>query len=118
MPFITIELPEKLQFPLNPFASQIHEYLFEYLDIPVEKLKTKLLRLPEVLVGYGDTPVTYAHLKVELMAGRDKQKLIDTGNVLLAHFKAAIEKHNPGLRCRVTMEFREIDSDLLFAAQL
>lgn len=118
MPFITIEIPEKFTFALNPFAAQVHEYLFENLDIPIEKLKTKLLRLPEVFVGYGDASATYAHIKVELMQGRDKEKLTASANVLLRHFKEAIHAQNPGTRCRITVEFREIDPELLVAVQI
>lgn len=118
MPFITIEIPEKFTFALNPFASQVHEYLFENLDIPIEKLKTKLLRLSEVFVGYGDATSAYAHMKVELMHGRDKEKLARCANVLLTHFKEAIAAQNPGIRCRITVEFREIDPELLVAVQI
>jgi 5-carboxymethyl-2-hydroxymuconate isomerase len=118
MPFITIEIPEKFTFALSPFASQIHEYLYEYLDIPIEKLKSKVERLSEVFVGYGGASAAYAHLKVELLEGRDKEKLALAANVLLAHFKEAIEKQNPGVRCRITVEFREIDPELLVAVQI
>lgn len=118
MPFITIEIPEKFIFDLKPFAAQVHEYLFENLDIPIEKLKTKLLRLPEVFVGYGDASATYAHLKVELMQGRDREKLSLAATVLLAHLKEAIALQNPGTRCRITVEFREIDPELLVAVQI
>lgn len=118
MPFITIEIPAKIVFNLEPFAAQVHEYLFEHLDIPIEKLKTKLLRLSEVFVGYGDLGATYAHLRVELIHGRDKEKLARAANVLLAHFKEALAVQNPGVRCRITVEFREIDPELLVAQQI
>lgn len=118
MPFITIEIPEKFVFDLKPFASQVHEYLFENLDIPIEKLKTKLVRLSEVFVGYGDASSTYAHMKIELMHGRDKEKLAACASVLLTHLKEAIAQQNPGTRCRLTVEFREIDPELLVAVQI
>ncbi len=116
MPFVTIELPEKLNFALHPFAKEVHAYLSEFLDIPIEKLKTKLVRLPEVFVGSNADPEdTYAHIKVELMQGRDKVKLVAAVNQLLFFLKDALEKQNPSLQCRVTAEFREMDPELLVA---
>ena len=118
MPFITIELPDTLQFSLHSFAQKVHTHLNEALDIPVEKLKTKLLRLSEVYVGHGDPLHTYANVKIELMAGRDRQKLINAANVILEYFTEALQEQNPDCNCRVTCEFREIDPQLLVAAQI
>ncbi len=119
MPFVTIEIPERLVFSLQPFAKDLHTYLSGYLDIPIEKLKTKLMRLSEVYIGSDGHPEhTYAHIKVELMQGRDKSKLIAANNELLARFKAVIEKENPNLHCRITSEFREMDPSLLGAVAI
>ena len=118
MPFITIELTDTLQFSLQSFAQKVHVHLNKELGIPVEKLKTKLFRLTEVYVGNGDPSYTYAHVKIELMLGRDRQKLINAAKVLLEYFTEALQMQNPDCKCRITCEFREIDPQLLVAAQL
>lgn len=115
MPFITIELPRSLAFTVPPFAEMMHQFLSEELAIPIEKLKTKLHLLPSCYVGHGNPEHTYARLKIELMRGRDRKKLIAVGKELLVRFKAAIQEQNPGAHARVTCEFHEIDPELLFA---
>ncbi len=118
MPFITIELPVTVEFALAPFAGNVHEYLSHFLAIPIEKLKTKLIRPPEVFVGRGDPSHVYAHLQIALMTGRDKQKLAQATQELLGRFKAAIAAQNPEISCRVTCAFHEIDRELLYADTL
>ncbi len=118
MPFITIELPECLKFSLSPFSAKLHPFISESLDIPLEKLKTKVLFLPDVIVGHGDPMHTYAHIKLELMRGRDKEKLSFAAKKMLEYFHEALKEQNPDCKCRVTCEFREIDPELLFAAQI
>jgi 5-carboxymethyl-2-hydroxymuconate isomerase len=118
MPFITIEMPDTLTFDLAPFVAKMHPLLSQNLDIPLEKLKTKLLLLPHVIVGHGDPAYTYANLRLELMAGRNKEVLQATAKTLLDMFKEALQEQNAGCKCRITCEFRELNPDLLFATVL
>ena len=115
MPFITIELPKNIEFSLTPFAHDIHLYLSEFFATSIDKFKTKIVRLDEVYVGDGNPNNSYANIKVELMSGRDKEKLITASKELLERYKTAIQKQNPDLHCRVTSEFYQIDKDLLYA---
>lgn len=118
MPFVSIELPEKMQLALEPFAKSVHALLHEALDIPSEKLKTKIFRLSELFVGNGQKHEHYAHIRLELMQGRDRQKLIEAVNQLLKLFREALQEQNPDIHCRVTAEFREIDRELLVWQQI
>jgi len=113
MPFITIEMPDSVQFELAPFAGAMHKAISSSLDIPIEKLKTKLVRYQDVFVGIGDPAHTYANIELSLMQGRDKQKLKSCLEALLANFKEALERQNPGLQCRVTVNVHELDRELL-----
>ena len=49
------------------------------------------------------------------MTGRDILKLKAAAKELLERFKRAIQEQNPGLHCRVTSEFYEIDKELLYS---
>ena len=113
MPFITIEIDDALQFSLQPFARQVHEYISSSLDIPIDKLKTKVERIKEAYVGEGDA--LYARLKIELKAGRDMLLLQSVVSELLEKFSLAIKSQNPKVACRITVEFREIHPDLIVA---
>lgn len=115
MPFISIELPAALHFSLSPFALELHLYLSKLLSVPIEKCKTKLIRIPEMVVGDGQTAAGYARLKIECMQGRDRLMLINSGKELIQLFSAEIRKENPNAPLRITTEFHEIDRDLLFA---
>ncbi len=118
MPFITIELSQSLQFSLAPFAEKVHGYLAEALAIPVEKLKTKVVYIPDTYVGVGDPEQTYARLKFELIKGRDRQKLKNAIQQLVEWFKEALLQQNPRAKCRITCEIQELDPDFLCALQL
>jgi 5-carboxymethyl-2-hydroxymuconate isomerase len=115
MPFISIELPETLHFSLSAFAVELHHYLSKLLSVPIEKCKTKLIRLPDVVVGNGSGDVSYARLKIECMAGRDRLMLINSGKELIERFACQIKNDNPSADVRITVEFHEIDRDLLFS---
>jgi len=114
MPFITVELPEEMPFPFKSFAVEVNRYLSEVLEVPTEKCKMKLLKLSDILVGEGDRERMYARLKVELLSGRDRQKLLFVGKELLERFTVAIRSQNPLVDCRITVDMREIDRELLF----
>ena len=116
MPFVTIEIPENRQFSLLPFALEINQYLAEVLNVPIEKCKVKLVRLPEVFVGKGTAEDSYARLRVEMMSGRDREKLRLAGKEIVQRFAQAFRSQNPGKPCRITMDFHEIDRELLFVA--
>ncbi|MBS0635331.1 MAG: hypothetical protein JSR37_07710 [Verrucomicrobia bacterium] len=113
MPFITIEMPKSVNFELAPFAEAMHGHISQSLDVPIEKLKTKLVKLDEVFVGVGDPAHTYAHMEIALMHGRDRQKLRACIDELLMRFKEAIKKQNPDLQCRITVGVHELDKELL-----
>lgn len=114
MPFITIEIPEKVEFNFRPFVKEMHQYLSTELSTPIEKFKTKIFRLPETYVGNGDAMNAYARLKIELLAGRDKGKLQACGKELLKRLTDAINVENPGIKCRFTMDFSEMNLELFF----
>lgn len=113
MPFITLEMPKNVAFSFEPFAQDVHLYLSEFFETSIDKFKTKIVRLEEVYVGDGNPNNTYANIKVELMSGRDRQKLVTAAKELLQRYKKAIQEQNPGLYCRVTSEFYQIDRELL-----
>ena len=115
MPFITIEIPDSLHFAAKQFTLEMHTHIAKHLSVPIEKCKTKILRLPEVIVGSDDSTLSYARLKVECISGREKQLLIDTAKELLSRFQQVIQTENPKANCRITVEFHEIDRELLFA---
>ncbi|MCE5294750.1 MAG: hypothetical protein LLF94_09090 [Chlamydiales bacterium] len=118
MPFITIELPKSVTFSLTPFAQDVHLYLSEFFATSIDKFKTKMVQLDEVYVGDGNPKNTYANIKVELMTGREKEKLVTAAQELLKRYKKAIQEQNPGICCRVTSEFYQIDRELLCAEVL
>jgi len=118
MPFITIEIPSQFSFDLGPFVSKIHPFLSESLNIPLEKLKTKRLLISDAIVGHGDPNHNYAHIRLELMRGRDKEKLKAACSELLRAFTEAIKAQNPHSHARVTCEFRELDPELMVAELL
>lgn len=112
MPFITVELPEEMTFPFKSFAVEINRYLSEVLEVPTEKCKVKLVKPSDIFVGEGQH--VYARLKVELLSGRDRKKLLFVGKELLERFTVAIRSQNPLVDCRITVDIREIDRELLF----
>ncbi len=118
MPFITIEIPKDFAFDLVPFAKDVHAFLSESLGLHHEKLKTKLITISECVVGDGNPENSYSHIKLELMAGRDREKLKACTKELLTRFSAALQKQNPNRQSRITCEFREIDPDLIAATLL
>ncbi len=118
MPFITIELPKDFAFDLAAFAKEMHAYLAENLGLHHEKLKTKLLFISDCVVGDGNLNNTYSHIRLELMAGRDREKLKAATKELLRLFSEALKKQNPTRQSRITCELREIDSDLIAASLL
>ncbi|MBS0655224.1 MAG: hypothetical protein JSR46_05570 [Verrucomicrobia bacterium] len=116
MPFITIEIPDSCHFSLQPFALELNQYLSEALEVPIEKCKIKLIRLSEWCVGKGSADDAYARLKVEFMGGRDRQKLVHAGEELVRRFEASIQSQNQAQPCRITVDFHELDRELLFVA--
>lgn len=114
MPFITIEMSEHLQFSFKAFALDLNRYFSQALEVPIEKCKAAFQRPSESLVGEGEG--SYARLKIELLPGRDREKLISLGNELLLRFSKAVQSQNPDVTtCRITVDFREIDHEFLFA---
>lgn len=114
MPFVTLELDETLAFTLQPFASDLHRYLSITLDIPIERLKTKLHRVSECYVGQGEA--LYARLLIELKAGRETALLQKVAQELLTKVTEALKAQNPNSSCRVTVEFQELHPKLLLSS--
>jgi len=118
MPFITIELSQNVTFSLEPFAKAIHEYIASMLDVPIEKLKSKKVIAAEFFLGSGNNDSGYARFRLELMSGRDREKLKGTLMGLLQQFREEVLKQNPKLSCRVTAEIAEIDREFLLAGPI
>lgn len=114
MPFVTIELDESLAFSLQPFASDLHRYLSVTLDIPIERLKTKLHRVCECYVGQGEA--LYVRMLIELKAGRETALLQKVAEELLVKVTEAVKTQNPNYSCRVTVEFQELHPKLLLSS--
>lgn len=117
MPSITIELTKGLEIAFSPFALELHRYLAPRLNAPIETFKTKLVHVSDFLVGES-VAVNYARIKIELKKGRDRSLLQECQKKLLEQFIKELESHNRAKECRITVEFSELDPDLLVAKQL
>lgn len=115
MPFITIELSEQIKFDLQPFARALHHYLAKRLSVPIAHLKTKLVLLTHTYVGTGEEHFGYVRLKLELRKGRDRSLLIECQNEILKRLTEAIVQLNPDQHFRITVEWTELDPELLVA---
>jgi len=117
MPFITVEVPEKVQFLLEPFAKDIHEYISQEVQVSIEKCKTKKLVVNEYFIGEGQN-VFSGRLILELMSGRDRSMLKGLLQGLLDRFSTALQEQNPTYQFCVTTEIREIDKEFFFAQSI
>lgn len=116
MPFITIEIDQTIALSLQPFAIEMHVYLSQMLDVPVEKFKTSILRLGETIVGRGES--LYARLRIGVLEGRELKLLQTAGRELLERFSKALSDHNPQIPMRVAVEFYQIEPSLLSVKKL
>lgn len=111
MPQLYLEVTKNISdnVDFHSLIKKVHSNLFENLGAKVEDCKTRVTTIENFFVGDIDYE-GFVHLRIALLAGRDKKLLKETGNQIGKLLQDSFANN----KTKITLHFEEVDKELYF----
>jgi 5-carboxymethyl-2-hydroxymuconate isomerase len=116
MPHFILEYSDNILEDVQPedVFQKLHELLVENGPFKLSAIKSRAVAHKDYYVSDGNESNAFVHLTLSIFKGRDLSVRQTVGNLLLELLKKEFDRSYQQLRCSITVEIREINTDTYF----
>jgi 5-carboxymethyl-2-hydroxymuconate isomerase len=113
MPHFTLEYSENIleQVDTQDVFKSLHAILIDNGPFNLSDIKSRAIMHKDFYVADGNPSNSFVHLTLSIFKGRDTNTRQAIGNALVEFLKNKFERSYQELKCSITVDIKEIDSD-------
>jgi len=116
MPHFILEYSDNILEEIKPndVFQKLHQILVEHGPFNLSDIKSRAVKHQDYYVSDGNPSNAFVHLKLSIFKGRELSIRQTVGDMLLEFLKNQFARSYQQLRCSITVEVNEIDTDTYF----
>ncbi len=110
VPHLVLEISENvLERPGEGFFRGLHDLALQHAPFDLKDLKSRVIVHQNYYIGDGSQSNAFIHLGIAMLAGRETEIRQNLSAAMLTYLRTAFAESLATLRCRLTVEVREIE---------